>query len=121
MYSNVWNGFRVRVGIHYGLGDILVDEVTKGYDYYGRWAASVTKEPFVLFFNPILCVLKDECISLRLMCFEGTEFNQFWVWVGQNTNPPGGCPEWAGSPPVSKEKPGSINLLYYFFFKKLTS
>eukprot|EP00668_Euglena_longa_P022616 GGOE01028173.1.p1 GENE.GGOE01028173.1~~GGOE01028173.1.p1 ORF type:complete len:1194 (-),score=380.68 GGOE01028173.1:340-3654(-) len=30
-----WNGLRVRVGIHYGLGDIQLDPVTKGYDYYG--------------------------------------------------------------------------------------
>eukprot|EP00668_Euglena_longa_P042987 GGOE01056928.1.p1 GENE.GGOE01056928.1~~GGOE01056928.1.p1 ORF type:complete len:365 (+),score=143.51 GGOE01056928.1:43-1095(+) len=30
-----WNGLRVRVGIHYGLGDIQFDPVTKAYDYYG--------------------------------------------------------------------------------------
>eukprot|EP00667_Euglena_gracilis_P001918 EG_transcript_1919 len=30
-----WNGLRVRVGVHYGLGDIQLDPVTKGYDYYG--------------------------------------------------------------------------------------
>eukprot|EP00668_Euglena_longa_P042465 GGOE01056212.1.p1 GENE.GGOE01056212.1~~GGOE01056212.1.p1 ORF type:complete len:735 (-),score=240.63 GGOE01056212.1:820-2949(-) len=32
---NCWNGLRVRVGIHYGLGDIQFDEVTQAYDYYG--------------------------------------------------------------------------------------
>eukprot|EP00667_Euglena_gracilis_P000632 EG_transcript_632 len=30
-----WNGLRVRVGIHYGLGDIQLDPVSRGYDYYG--------------------------------------------------------------------------------------
>lgn len=34
-YSDIWNGLRVRIGIHYGKGDITYDEVTKGYDYYG--------------------------------------------------------------------------------------
>eukprot|EP00668_Euglena_longa_P009166 GGOE01011059.1.p1 GENE.GGOE01011059.1~~GGOE01011059.1.p1 ORF type:complete len:1239 (-),score=384.50 GGOE01011059.1:870-4097(-) len=30
-----WNGLRVRVGIHYGRGDVVLDPVSKGYDYYG--------------------------------------------------------------------------------------
>eukprot|EP00667_Euglena_gracilis_P001620 EG_transcript_1619 len=30
-----WNGLRVRVGIHFGHGDIKLDPVSKGYDYYG--------------------------------------------------------------------------------------
>eukprot|EP00667_Euglena_gracilis_P000933 EG_transcript_933 len=30
-----WNGLRVRVGIHFGLGDIKLDPVSQGYDYYG--------------------------------------------------------------------------------------
>eukprot|EP00667_Euglena_gracilis_P000192 EG_transcript_192 len=30
-----WNGLRVRVGIHYGQGEIYLDPVSKGYDYYG--------------------------------------------------------------------------------------
>lgn len=34
-YSEAWNGLRVRVGIHCGIGEILKDEVTGGYDYYG--------------------------------------------------------------------------------------
>eukprot|EP00667_Euglena_gracilis_P001441 EG_transcript_1441 len=34
-YSALWNGLRVRIGIHYGRGDVVYDEVTKGYDYYG--------------------------------------------------------------------------------------
>eukprot|EP00668_Euglena_longa_P028660 GGOE01035951.1.p1 GENE.GGOE01035951.1~~GGOE01035951.1.p1 ORF type:complete len:742 (-),score=252.97 GGOE01035951.1:658-2778(-) len=33
--SSCWNGLRVRVGIHHGLGDIQFDAVTKAYDYYG--------------------------------------------------------------------------------------
>jgi ABC-type sugar transport system substrate-binding protein/class 3 adenylate cyclase len=28
-------GLRVRIGIHYGHGDIVFDKVAKGYDYYG--------------------------------------------------------------------------------------
>jgi len=34
-YDDLWNGLRVRVGIHHGVGDILFDEVAGGYDYYG--------------------------------------------------------------------------------------
>eukprot|EP00667_Euglena_gracilis_P000481 EG_transcript_481 len=30
-----WNGLRVRVGIHYGYGDVRRDPVSHGYDYYG--------------------------------------------------------------------------------------
>eukprot|EP00669_Euglena_mutabilis_P004836 TRINITY_DN1619_c0_g1_i4.p1 TRINITY_DN1619_c0_g1~~TRINITY_DN1619_c0_g1_i4.p1 ORF type:complete len:580 (-),score=121.20 TRINITY_DN1619_c0_g1_i4:293-2032(-) len=30
-----WNGLRIRVGIHFGMGDILRDPVSKGFDYYG--------------------------------------------------------------------------------------
>eukprot|EP00667_Euglena_gracilis_P002302 EG_transcript_2302 len=30
-----WNGLRVRVGVHYGLGDVQFDPVTKAFDYYG--------------------------------------------------------------------------------------
>eukprot|EP00668_Euglena_longa_P041286 GGOE01054337.1.p1 GENE.GGOE01054337.1~~GGOE01054337.1.p1 ORF type:complete len:565 (-),score=140.77 GGOE01054337.1:749-2443(-) len=30
-----WNGLRVRVGIHFGLGEIKLDPVSHGYDYYG--------------------------------------------------------------------------------------
>eukprot|EP00668_Euglena_longa_P010897 GGOE01013212.1.p1 GENE.GGOE01013212.1~~GGOE01013212.1.p1 ORF type:complete len:370 (-),score=105.86 GGOE01013212.1:258-1325(-) len=33
--ASCWNGLRVRVGIHFGLGDIQFDDVTKAYDYYG--------------------------------------------------------------------------------------
>eukprot|EP00667_Euglena_gracilis_P004647 EG_transcript_4669 len=35
-YSKLWNGLRVRIGIHYGLGDVMYDEVSKGFDYYGN-------------------------------------------------------------------------------------
>jgi class 3 adenylate cyclase len=31
----LWNGLRVRTGIHTGEADIVFDEVAKGYDYYG--------------------------------------------------------------------------------------
>jgi len=34
-YRDLWNGLRVRVGIHYGKGDVTYDDVVKGYDYYG--------------------------------------------------------------------------------------
>eukprot|EP00668_Euglena_longa_P041067 GGOE01054039.1.p1 GENE.GGOE01054039.1~~GGOE01054039.1.p1 ORF type:complete len:762 (+),score=260.62 GGOE01054039.1:119-2287(+) len=30
-----WNGLRVRVGMHYGMGEVKFDKVSKGYDYYG--------------------------------------------------------------------------------------
>ncbi|CAD2221767.1 Adenylate and Guanylate cyclase catalytic domain containing protein, putative [Angomonas deanei] len=36
VYSALWNGLRVRVGIHTGLSDIRCDDVTGGYDYYGE-------------------------------------------------------------------------------------
>eukprot|EP00667_Euglena_gracilis_P001838 EG_transcript_1836 len=35
-YHKLWNGLRVRIGIHYGFGDVTYDEVSKGYDYYGN-------------------------------------------------------------------------------------
>ena len=34
-YRTLWSGLRVRVGVHYGFGDIRLDQVSKGYDYYG--------------------------------------------------------------------------------------
>ena len=30
-----WHGLRVRIGVHFGMGDIRKDPVTLGYDYYG--------------------------------------------------------------------------------------
>ncbi|EPY29756.1 hypothetical protein AGDE_09855 [Angomonas deanei] len=36
VYGALWNGIRVRVGIHTGLSDIRCDDVTGGYDYYGE-------------------------------------------------------------------------------------
>eukprot|EP00667_Euglena_gracilis_P000310 EG_transcript_310 len=30
-----WNGLRVRVGIHYGNGNVVLDTVSQSYDYYG--------------------------------------------------------------------------------------
>jgi len=35
-YEDLWNGLRVRVGIHHGVGDIVFDEVTRVYDYYSQ-------------------------------------------------------------------------------------
>eukprot|EP00667_Euglena_gracilis_P000936 EG_transcript_936 len=34
-YRELWDGLRVRVGIHHGRGEVTFDEVSKGYDYYG--------------------------------------------------------------------------------------
>jgi len=34
-YHDLWNGLRVRVGIHFGKGDVTYDDVVKGYDYFG--------------------------------------------------------------------------------------
>ncbi|SCU70499.1 Adenylate and Guanylate cyclase catalytic domain containing protein, putative [Trypanosoma equiperdum] len=36
VYRSLWKGLRVRIGIHTGLCEIRQDEVTKGYDYYGK-------------------------------------------------------------------------------------
>jgi class 3 adenylate cyclase len=33
--TGAWNGPRVRIGIHVGKPDVVFDDVTKGYDYYG--------------------------------------------------------------------------------------
>eukprot|EP00667_Euglena_gracilis_P000421 EG_transcript_421 len=33
--TGCWNGLRVRVGIHFGYGDVRRDPVSHGYDYYG--------------------------------------------------------------------------------------
>eukprot|EP00744_Colponema_vietnamica_P006034 GILI01008791.1.p1 GENE.GILI01008791.1~~GILI01008791.1.p1 ORF type:complete len:1212 (+),score=195.94 GILI01008791.1:517-3636(+) len=33
--KRLWHGVRVRVGVHYGMGDIRKDPVSMGYDYYG--------------------------------------------------------------------------------------
>eukprot|EP00744_Colponema_vietnamica_P001411 GILI01002338.1.p1 GENE.GILI01002338.1~~GILI01002338.1.p1 ORF type:complete len:1308 (+),score=317.28 GILI01002338.1:34-3957(+) len=30
-----WHGLRVRIGVHYGMGDIRKDPVSLGFDYYG--------------------------------------------------------------------------------------
>ena len=30
-YMPLWNGLRVRIGVHYGLPHIIYDEVTRGY------------------------------------------------------------------------------------------
>ena len=35
VYSKMWNGIRVRIGIHTGIAEIKFDEITKGFDYYG--------------------------------------------------------------------------------------
>ena len=35
-YESSWNGLRVRIGIHTGIADIRLDEITHGYDYYGQ-------------------------------------------------------------------------------------
>jgi len=34
-YDELWYGIRVRIGVHFGLGDIKFDPVSLGYDYYG--------------------------------------------------------------------------------------
>ena len=34
-YKSMWNGLRVRIGVHYGMGEVKFDSVTLGYDYYG--------------------------------------------------------------------------------------
>jgi class 3 adenylate cyclase len=34
-YDAHWRGLRVRVGLHYGVGEIKFDTTTLGYDYYG--------------------------------------------------------------------------------------
>ena len=33
--AGLWRGLRVRIGVHFGLGDVKYDDITKGYDYYG--------------------------------------------------------------------------------------
>ena len=33
--ASCWNGIRVRIGLHYGIGEVKLDEVSLGYDYYG--------------------------------------------------------------------------------------
>ena len=33
--ADYWRGLRVRVGVHFGMGEIQLDSTTKGYDYYG--------------------------------------------------------------------------------------
>eukprot|EP00743_Colponemidia_sp_Colp-15_P015610 GILK01018841.1.p1 GENE.GILK01018841.1~~GILK01018841.1.p1 ORF type:complete len:269 (-),score=9.83 GILK01018841.1:611-1417(-) len=33
--KTVWHGLRVRIGVHFGMGDIRKDPVSLGYDYYG--------------------------------------------------------------------------------------
>jgi class 3 adenylate cyclase len=34
-YPLNWNGIRVRVGLHWGIGSVKFDAVSQGYDYYG--------------------------------------------------------------------------------------
>jgi len=35
LYARLWRGLRVRIGLHYGKGDVTFDDVAKGFDYYG--------------------------------------------------------------------------------------
>eukprot|EP00744_Colponema_vietnamica_P003297 GILI01005074.1.p1 GENE.GILI01005074.1~~GILI01005074.1.p1 ORF type:complete len:898 (+),score=126.52 GILI01005074.1:189-2696(+) len=37
-YKKLWSGLRVRVGIHYDEGEIVLDPVSERYDYYGTVA-----------------------------------------------------------------------------------
>lgn len=37
-YKRLWNGLRVRVGIHFDQGEIVLDPVSERYDYYGTVA-----------------------------------------------------------------------------------
>ena len=41
----VWNGLRVRIGMHYGNVEVTFDEVAKGYDYYGQMVNEVYDTP----------------------------------------------------------------------------
>jgi class 3 adenylate cyclase len=34
-YADLWSGIRVRIGVHTGNGEIKLDPVSQGYDYYG--------------------------------------------------------------------------------------
>jgi len=34
-YDHNWSGIRVRIGVHTGRGNVKLDPVTQGYDYYG--------------------------------------------------------------------------------------
>ncbi|KPA81299.1 receptor-type adenylate cyclase a-like protein [Leptomonas pyrrhocoris] len=38
-----WNGLRVRIGVHRGMAEVRLDEVTKGYDYYGETANTAAR------------------------------------------------------------------------------
>ena len=70
-YAMMWCGLRVRIGIHFGLGDIKYDEITKGYDYYGTVANIAARTESsghggqIVVTRAVIEALPDEASALR--------------------------------------------------------
>ena len=71
-----WNGLRVRVGIHYGMGNIVFDPVTKGYDYYGTVVNVASRIEALAQGGQI-------CVSAAIQdVFDDIEINAVWDDLG---------------------------------------
>ena len=66
-YKRCWNGLRVRIGLHYGNGQVEYDPVQKGYDYYGTTVNTASRIESV-------CHGGQVAISKAFWCAVGGQF-----------------------------------------------
>ena len=64
-YDEVWHGLRVRVGIHWGTGNIKVDNVTERYDYYGDVVNTAARVEAVANGGQVICTeaVNTACVN----------------------------------------------------------
>ena len=76
-----WNGVRVRIGMHYGIGEVQLDPVTKSHDYYGTVVNAAARVESLARGGQVLCsidaldALTDEqrsrCTSVGMQTLRG--------------------------------------------------
>eukprot|EP00668_Euglena_longa_P009328 GGOE01011255.1.p1 GENE.GGOE01011255.1~~GGOE01011255.1.p1 ORF type:complete len:348 (-),score=78.71 GGOE01011255.1:1115-2128(-) len=76
MSDRCWNGLRVRIGIHFGHGDITLDPVSRGFDYYGTVVNAAARIESV-------CHGGQVCVSRAVYdALGGTFPNAVWTDLG---------------------------------------